>query len=514
MAERFQQFREWFKNTLEKLSRRAKILWIVGSVLFVFLVVFLILFLTKTNYVVFNKELAPEQSAQITEKLKEIGIKYKTKDNASTILVEESMLDEARMQMALAGYSSTLAFSYDGADGEVGFTTSSETRNRIHLQKMKKELSEAYMSLEPVERAVVQIYVKKSSTFINLSEDVSKASIILTLKKGEELSEEQINGIESIALYAIEGLDKEHISVVDQNGIQLNKIADEDDLTNSNTQDELKVAIEKRLDKNITALLNNIYGEDNVSVQTSVRLDFNTETTELKEFDPPIEGAQEGLLRSVEELKERVVNKSTGGAPGTDTNTTETPAEYPTGDDDKNGYEKTQAIMNYELNSVEKHMEKEKGQIVDISVAIAVNKKVLEDETLTPEDEKTLVELVKAAAGFSQTSNVKVMAKNFHEPDVIALEDEKVGVLGIPIWVWILIAVGVIAVIVIAVIILKRRKKETEEIIEEIQTEQEELEEIRTDFEDKSSPKYQIEKFIDSRPEVVAQLIRSWMNED
>mgnify|MGYP006977545295 CR=1 FL=1 len=42
--------------------------------------------------------------------------------------------------------------------------------------------------------------------------------------------------------------------------------------------------------------------------------------------------------------------------------------------------------------------------------------------------------------------------------------------------------------------------------------EREEFEEIDTDFQDRSSPKYQIEKFIDSKPDSVAQLLRSWLN--
>ncbi len=60
-------------------------------------------------------------------------------------------------------------------------------------------------------------------------------------------------------------------------------------------------------------------------------------------------------------------------------------------------------------------------------------------------------------------------------------------------------------------------KRKTEKVAEEEELaiiEQEELEAISTEMEDKSSPKYQIEKFLESNPEAVASLLRSWLNED
>ncbi len=515
MAERLQQAREWITDKLTSMSRRAKILGVLGAVLFVLIVVFFILNAVKIDYVVFNRGLSPDETGRISAKLTELGIENKVEDSATTILINKEKTNEARMGLAMAGFSASEALTYDDAFVDIPFTASAETRNKIFLQRKRRDLSKMLMFLEPVEKAAVDIYVKKSSTFVNLNEDVSKASVVLTLKPNVSLSKEQIEGMLSIVVDSVEGLEPDRVTITDQNGIKLNKNSDiESVLQDSTTQDELKVTIENRINTTVTDFLATVYGDGNVRVKSTVKLDFNEDVKDVTSYSPPVEGSQEGMIRSINELKENVVNKSAEGAAGTDTNTTEVP-QYPTGDDDGSGYKKTQKIINYDMNTVVQHLEKEKGQISDISIAVILNKKSLVDETLTKEDEATLINLVKASADdFKKHSNITVMAQNFHEPELVPLDTEEPGLFGIPIWVWAVIAGGVLLVIVIAVLMLRRRKKESEEIIEEIQTEQEELEEIRTDFEDKSSPKYQIEKFIDSRPEVVAQLIRSWMDED
>lgn len=512
MAERIQRIRDWFKEKIESMGKRAKILWIVGGVLFVLAIVFIILQMTKTTYVVFNRGLNPEQSGKISAKLDELGIRWVSENSATTILVDEKQIDEARMKLAMAGFSGNQALTYDDILDKMSFTMSAETKNKLFLQAQQGSIENSLMSLENIEKATVIINVKESSTFLNLEEDVSSASVVLQVSSGKKLSAEQVSGIEGFVTTAVKGLEPKNITIIDQNGIKLNRASNGADSFETGSQDDLKTSVEARLDQSLTEFLTNIYGEKNVQVKSSVRLFFDSDVKEIEEFKTPIEGSQEGLLRSANELKENVVNKAAGGAAGTDSNTTETP-EFPTSDSGNSGYTKSQNILNYELNRMAQRIEKAKGQITDISVAIILNKKSLVDETLSDDDSKKLVELVKAAAGFDETRNVQVMAKDFFEEPEVPVEAPEANFFGLPIWVFVLIVLGIIVFAVLAFFLLRKRRTETEEVIEEIEIEQAELEEIQAELEDKSSPKYQIEKFIDSRPEIVAQLIRSWMDD-
>lgn len=515
MAERIQQIREKITTYIKASSKRAKVFMIVGAVLFVLLIAFFILNMTKVEYVVFNRGLSPEESGEITAKLDELGISWKVEQNASTILIAKSQIDEARMKLALSGFSGPKTLTYLDISDKMSFTMSAETKNKLFLQAQQSSIENSLMSIEDIEKAKVIINVKESSTFLNLEEDVSSASVIISLKSGKTLSGDQIQGIVSFVATAVKGLEEENITLIDQNGVRLNRVSGSEGEYSSGSQDELKVGIEKRLDASLTEFLEQIYGYGRVRVKTGVKLFFDSEVTESEIFKTPIEGAQEGLLRSVNELKENVVGGAqVGGAPGTDSNTTETPQFPTTSSNSDSGYSKSQQILNYELNRVASRLEKAKGQILDISIAIIIDKKSLKDETLTDADSKKIVELVKAAAGFEETKNVQVIAQDFFKENEVPLETPQNTILGLPLWLFGVMIAVILIVIIAAILLLRRRKKETEVAVEEIEMEQQELEEIQADFDDKSSPKYQIEKFIDSRPEIVAQLLRSWMNDN
>lgn len=515
MAERIQRVRERIKTYVKASSKRTKVFMIVGAVLFVLLIAFFIMSMTRVEYVVFNRGLSPQESGEITSKLDELGIKWRVEQNASTILIAKNQIDEARMKLAMAGFSNSKTLSYLDISEKMSFTMSAETKNKLFLQSLQESIENSLQSIEDIEKAKVIINVKESSTFLNLEEDVSSASVIINLKPGKNLSSDQIQGVVSFVTTAVKGLDENNITLIDQNGVRLNRASLGEDEHSSGSQDELKVGIEKRLDSSLTEFLEQIYGVGRVRVKTGVKLFFDSEVTESEVFNTPVEGAEEGLIRSVNELKENVVGGAQqGGAPGTDSNTTETP-QFPTSSSgSESGYSKSQQILNYELNRVASRLEKAKGQILDISIAIIIDKKSLKDETLSDADSKKIVELVKAAAGFDETKNVQVIAQDFFRENEVPLEVKESTVLGLPLWLFGLMLGVVVIVIIAALLLLKRRKKETEVAVEEIEMEQQELEEIQADFDDKSSPKYQIEKFIDSRPEIVAQLLRSWMNDN
>ncbi len=502
------QLLDWFNNT----EPRKK--WMIIGAIAITLIVALIMFLaiSRTQYAILYRGLSQEEASQVSTKLDELQIKYQIQDNTSTILVDEKMIDKARMELSVAGLVTDSGFSYEDILSQLTFTQTTEEKNRLFLLAQQTDLAMALKSLDSVENAKVMLNVKASSSFLNLEEDVSSASVVLHLKPNKTLNEQQVMGMVNIITTSVKGLTPEKITIIDQTGKQLNRIDDDSNVGASSTQDELKVTVENRLDKNIGDFLAQIYGPDNVQVKSSVKLDFDKQVTNVVQFSTPVEGATEGLVRSVNSLKENVVNNTSGGVAGTDTNTAEVP-NFPTGSNGASDYNKSQEILNYELNELEQTITKAEGQITNISVSVIVNKKALVDEVLTEEHKQEVINLVSAAAGFENTKNVVVVAQDFFQAPEVPLGEAPATLFNIPIWVYFVI-LGMVAVTALVVFLMIRRKSQSLKVAQEIIEEQEELEEINTDFQDKSSPKYQIEKFIDSRPEAVAQLLRSWLNDD
>ena len=60
----------------------------------------------------------------------------------------------------------------------------------------------------------------------------------------------------------------------------------------------------------------------------------------------------------------------------------------------------------------------------------------------------------------------------------------------------------------------RNEKYDINEVLEQKSTQFEQIEEIDLENNGKSEIKKQIEKFIDKKPEAVAQLLRTWLNED
>ncbi len=512
MAELIARLRTQVMDWYGSLDKRMRWVFIGGGIAFIIIVALAIMLVTRPKYVVLNRNLDLQKAGEITTKLDELGIAYKTEDNTSTILVEEKSIDKARMDLTLSGLTSSEGFSWDDVWSQITFTQTTEEKNRMFLLAQQTEIADSLRTLQNVEAASVILNVKATSSFLNLEEDVSSASVRLTVRGGKTLSDEQVQGIVNYITSAVKGLTADKITVIDQTGAQLNQTGTDSEVGFSNRQDELKVTVENRLDKNIAEFLGEIYGPDNVLVKANVKLDFDKEVTNIVQFTTPIEGATEGLLRSMNTLKENVVNGAAGGAAGTDTNTAETP-NFPTSTDGNSDYTKSQEILNYELNELQKTITKAEGQITNVSVAIIINQKVLVDEILTEEHKTEVMQLVAAATGVADTKGVTVVAKNFYVEPEIPLGPKPFAIFNVPVWVFGVI-LGIVAVAGLVTFIMIRRRASSLKVAQEIIEEQEELEEINTEFQDKSSPKYQIEKFIDSKPEAVAQLLRSWLNED
>ncbi|MCH4888717.1 flagellar M-ring protein FliF [Acidaminobacter sp. JC074] len=517
MAELIQRIRTQITTFFQSLDRRRRI-WLAAGGLFVVAIVALILFLTRPTYVVLASGLEFDEMSRITTMLTEKSITYRD-DGGNTLMVDKNDYTKARMAMAVDVGISQPNYTWTDMFNASSLTTNSTIQESQKTLIMANQLGDALSSLEGVSTATVQLHIAQKSSFVLSDPQESRASVILTLTNEDGLSRDQISGIVSFIKDSIENLPKENISIIDQTGMPLNKFSEDSDAFMASTMQEQKVSIEMQLEDKLVKFLGAVYGQPNVRVMVDATLFFDDDTTTSRTFVPPVEGETTGIIRSASKVSESVTATGAEGVPGTDSNTDDT--TYPTGTSSGSDIESASETINYEINEINRMLTRAKGTITDIQVALLVNTDVLENNNMTEEQEQDLIELVTTAAGI-ETRKVNVMATKFtdNEMGYVTYEsgDELISP-GIPLWLVGLI-VGVIALVVIIFFVLGRRRnaREREEEIARVQAEeeakrQEELEEIQTNVEDKSSPKYQIEKFIDAKPEAVAALLRSWMME-
>lgn len=218
----------------------------------------------------------------------------------------------------------------------------------------------------------------------------------------------------------------------------------------------------------------------------------------------------------MEKIEEHMENMFNGGVPGIESNV-EDITDYVQQEGESSKYDKASETINFELNEINKQIRKAPGQVESITVAIILDKGSLPEGELTDELREEISGLIYAATGLD-TKQVEVSAIPFNNglsaQEGLAEDANE----GLPSWLKYLI-IGIIAAGVsalITIIVYRRRKQEEidiNEMIEQKASEMSVIEDIDFDSE-KSKVREQIEKFVDKKPEAVAQLLRTWLNEE
>ncbi|WP_099187227.1 flagellar basal-body MS-ring/collar protein FliF [Tepidibacter mesophilus] len=514
MGENFLKIKETVVTFLSKYTKKQKINVFVGFILILVISTLAILNITKPEYSVLYKDLDIKEAANITKNLDELKIDYKINDEG-TILVKKEQINKIKMDLSTKGIPST-KFSYDDLLDKNTMFMSEDEKNKVFNYALQNQIESVIEEMPAIKKADVNLSIPKDSTFIlDENKESAKASVVIELNDGFSLNKQSIEGIAFLVSNSVQGLSVDNITIHDSSGRVLNKKENEESYESAN-QLEIQNKAKEDIENNLVKFLSTIYGNGNVSVMASVKLNFDTDITETKEYNTPIEGEENGLIRSMQEKNESVKNSQNGGVPGTDSNTEEitTYKQEESEDSEYNNFDKT---VNYELNEIVRKVEKAKGQIQDITVAVVLNSEILPDKELTDEKKKEIVNTVSSAAGID-TKRVEVYAQSFNNTLNEGADELDTGKLNMPIWTIILIILLILIPICICILYIMKLKKEKEakkkeEESEDINIMQEEIEELELDIKE-SGYKKSIENLVNKNPEIVAQLLKSWIDEE
>lgn len=517
----FNNFKERTAELSGKYTNRQKIMVGVLSFALVVVTTGMIIYLTRPNYVTLYRDLELKTASSVTTQLDELKIPYKLNPDNS-ISVPDSYINKAKLDLAGAGLPEA-TFDYNDLINRNSMFMSDDEKNQARNFALQNEIAKVVQSIPGVKKAFVNLSIPRTQEFILQENKMdAKASVFLSLEDNAALDPNSIQGITMLVANSVEGLNPENVTVHGSNGQVLSdsKSSSGMDLS-SQTNLELQSKVKLDIEKSLNDFLAPIYGYGNVSVMASVKLNFDTDNTQSKTFAPPIEGETDGIVRSLQENVEKVENSQEAvGTPGVDGNAEEV-VDYATMDPNalNSNYDKNEKIVNYELNEIVKTVEKAKGQIENLTVAVVLNKESLEGGELTQEQKTEIASLINAATGL-ETKSVEIYAQSFNQ-DIQNALSQAGEQAGIPLWTW--IAFGAIALIPIlalgAYIFMKRRKeKQTIEdkqtsVMPESSISKEAVEQIEFEIKE-SGRKKSIESLIDSNPEIVTQLLKTWLDED
>ncbi|PVB59695.1 flagellar basal-body MS-ring/collar protein FliF [Labrenzia sp. 011] len=362
---------------------------------------FIILRVTAPQMTTLYNELTLEDSAAVLSQLESQGVQFELKREGATILVPREQVARLRMQLAAEGLPTGGSIGYEIFDKTDTLGATSFVQNINHLRAMEGELSRTIGTLDRIRSARVHLVIPERELFQRDRRPPS-ASIVLNVRGS--LGPGEIRAVQHLVATAVEGLEPDRVSIIDESGRLLASGAgtDEDGLVSASLQ-ERTVAVESRLRNQIEEILNSVVGPGRARVRVNADIDYNrlTETTET--FDP--DGQVVRSTQSKEEASSAVSrngqvtvgnqlpNAEQGGEQGGDRDTTNLIEE----------------VVNYEISRSTRTEIIEAGQVERLSVAVLVDGTYEPNEdgdvVYAPRDQETLdriAVLVRSAVGFNE----------------------------------------------------------------------------------------------------------------
>ena len=370
---------ETIKTKWSALDKKIKIVAISVVCVIIVSVIIVIALNSVTSYAVLYSGASTEETSEIISVLQnEMGAADVRFDpQTGDILVPASEVETLRAQLSVKGYPKS-TFNYDIWDTSIGmFSTESDKRVK-QIQQLQENLRATLSSFKGVESAIVILGIPEDDNYmISNSREEATASVVLQLN--DTLSIDSINGIYNLIRTAVPGLKTENISVTDgsANLLTTDRVEEEipeDEMDIFQKRLEFQNSITKILEDNLSKVFEGVFPDYKVGV--GVTLNYNDEVSQIETYTPSVdaEGTRGGMVSKEEYTSAGGGVAEEGGLVGTTVDSDISP-DYPTlsiADGDEFYYE-TQKNIEYLVNKEVKQIEKDGYSYDNISATVVVD---------------------------------------------------------------------------------------------------------------------------------------------
>lgn len=313
--------------------------------------------------------LSLEDAAAVLAKVRESGSEFRLSENGTTVLAPSGKVAELRLQLAAAGVPKSGRIGFELFD-KTNFGASDFAEQVNYHRAMEGELERSVMSLAAVEQARVHITFPKDSVFLE-SRQPAKASVLVKLRPGTQLSAQNVAAICQLTASAVEGLAPEAVSVVDMRGNLLNrarKAASADGSEPSEADLDYRQKIEHDLLAKINGTLEPLLGAGKFRATASVECDFTSGDQSEETFDPT-----RSVMVSSQKTEDISGGTVTGGSPGAASNLPK-PASRPGAG--STGVTRRTENISYQSSHTVRHVKLPQGLVKRQSVSLLVDSEV------------------------------------------------------------------------------------------------------------------------------------------
>ncbi|WP_040652818.1 flagellar basal-body MS-ring/collar protein FliF [Pseudogulbenkiania ferrooxidans] len=294
-------------------------------------------------------------------------IPYRLHPQTGQVLVPDADLGRVRMALAAKGVVAQLPAGLELLDKNDPLGVSQFVQDVRFRRGLEGELTQSILALEPVQGARVHLSLPRSSSFVTAGEDKGSASVVVTLKPGRQLSNEQIAAVVNLVAGSVSTLNPAKVTLVDQAGNLLSSRIELAEGGQPAAESDAAKRYREEALENVRALLTPVIGADNFKVSITAEVDNDrVEETREKYGEAP-------KITNEASREEKSNDKLALGIPGSLSNRpintdSSAPAQESVGGNSKNAVTRQYA---YDRSIMQiKHA---RGRLSRLSVAVVLN---------------------------------------------------------------------------------------------------------------------------------------------
>ncbi len=320
----------------------------------------------RPDMITLYANLNPADAGQVIEQLKTGRIAYQLEDGGTRILVPAGVVHETRIKLASAGLPQGGGVGFELFD-RASFGATDFVQKLNYQRALQGELARTIGQIREVQQARVHIVMPQPSVFSD-RERPTTASVVIGLRPGTRLSQEQVRGIIHLVSGSVEGLQADHVTVIDSAGRMLSQRTDRALGAGTASQLDYQTTVETELMRRVQGMLDEVLGVSKASVRVSAQVEFSHGERTEERVDPNTVVKSE--QRSSESSKGTSARPS--GLVGTASNVGAPPGNA-SGTTSSNETAKEQESIQYEVGRVVERRTLVAGEVKRLSVAVLVD---------------------------------------------------------------------------------------------------------------------------------------------
>ena len=374
---------------------------------------FIMMRVTEPTLAPLYTDLAFEDSIEIVKLLEAQNVPHEVRNEGAIIMAPKEQILKLRMQLAENGLPQGGSVGYEIFDKSEALGTTSFIQNVNHLRALEGELARSIRTIRYVRQARVHLVLPKRELF---KRDQKPPSASIAVKLQGNLSPTQIQAIQHLVGSAVEGLDPENVTIIDERGRLLASGRGDEDTYLSARIDERRTQMENRLRQQVEEIVSSIVGQGRSRVEVTAEMDFNKVTETMDTFDPDgqvVRSTQTRTETANSQEKEPNDGVSVGNElPNANQNNNNAAGRQEASDT-------TEELINYEISRKTTTEVFQGGRITRLSVAVLVDGDYEQNangeltyKERTPDELDQIATLVRSAVGYDQGRGDKIEVIN------------------------------------------------------------------------------------------------------